>query len=324
MKQHASQAIVELMQEVEHDLPWLLRAVQAAIELELSTIPPYLCALWSIIDDTDLAFTHVRSIVREEMAHMGLMCNLLKALGQTPRIISVAPHYPGPLPGGVRPKVTVYLSGLTKRFLCEVAMQIEKPEHPLALLAAEEIFTSIGKFYDAISAALSNLHPPLKVDGQLVAPQIRLNVLASEADALEAIERIKLQGEGTAVLRGTAGALLQVRRDLPREAARRDEARQVRVRRRPRALPEPVSHGARAGGWPTPLPDAVKTALAQFDSAYRTMLQLLEDAWTSGSQDTLADAIGVMVGRLRGPAQTLMQIPFENGENYGPDFIIII
>jgi hypothetical protein len=325
MKRHTSQAIVELMQEVEHDLPWLLRAVQAAIELELSTIPPYLCALWSIVDNTGLPFMHVRSIVREEMAHMGLMCNLLKALGQTPKIISVAPHYPGPLPGGVRPEVTVYLSGLTKPFLSEVAMQIEKPEHPLALMA-RDIFTSIGKFYDAISAALSNLHPPLEADGQLVAPQIGLTVLASESDALAAIRRIKLQGEGTETSPFVDGQLAHFYKfgEIFHEK-RLIETTPGKFEFAGEPVPFPNRLPAArvpGGGWPKPLPDAVKAALTQFDAGYRNTLQLLEDAWSSGSQDTFGDAILAMVTGLRGPARTLMQIPFKNGENYGPDFIL--
>ncbi|MFJ8780898.1 hypothetical protein [Streptomyces sp. NPDC102476] len=36
--------------------------------------------------------------------------------------------YPGPLSGGVRPGVTVYLSGLTRTFVHDVMMAIEAPE----------------------------------------------------------------------------------------------------------------------------------------------------------------------------------------------------
>ena len=42
--------IAELMRvpKAGHDSAWLAQSLQADIELELSTIPQYLCALWSI------------------------------------------------------------------------------------------------------------------------------------------------------------------------------------------------------------------------------------------------------------------------------------
>jgi hypothetical protein len=42
--------IVQLMQVAPalHDLAWLKEARQAAIQLELAALPPYLCAMWSV------------------------------------------------------------------------------------------------------------------------------------------------------------------------------------------------------------------------------------------------------------------------------------
>jgi hypothetical protein len=324
MKHRASQAIVELMQERDHDLPWLLSALQAAIELELSTIPPYLCAFWSILD-SGLPLQHVRSIVIEEMMHMGLMCNLLRGLGQTPKIVSAAPHYPGPLPGGVRPEVTVYLSGMTKTFLADVAMQVEKPEHPLALFRLTEIFTSIGKFYDAVASALTALQPSLTPDGQLTAP-IGVSVLSNIAEALAAIERIKQQGEGTEISPFFDGELAHFYKfGEIFHGKRLVETSPGKFAFAGDDVPFPnILPMARVpdGGWPKPLPGEVQQALAQFDSAYRDVLQKLEDAWTSGSQSKLDDAVLAMVVGLSGPALTLMRIPFAGGGNYGPDFII--
>jgi hypothetical protein len=324
MNDSHSPSIVELMQESEHDLRWLVRAAQSAIELELSTIPPYLCAKWSILD-SGLALQHLRSIVIEEMAHMGLMCNLLKGLGGTPRIVSAAPHYPGPLPGGVRPEITVYLSGMTKCFLADVAMQIEKPEHPLALFRLEETFTSIGKFYEAVADALTALQPSLTTNGQLTAP-IGVSVLSNIPEALAAVERIKEQGEGT----GTSPFFKESLAHFYKfgeifHGKRLIETSPGKFAFAGAAVPFPnVLPMARvpAGGWPKPLPDAVRQALAQFDAAYRDVLQKLEDAWASGSQSKLDDAVVTMVTGLSGPALTLMRIPFAGGFNYGPDFIV--
>nr|MCU0322110.1 ferritin-like protein [Chitinophagaceae bacterium] len=49
----------------------LKKHLQVAIELEHSTIPPYLCALYSIKEGTNVAASQIiRSVVIEEMLHM--------------------------------------------------------------------------------------------------------------------------------------------------------------------------------------------------------------------------------------------------------------
>ncbi len=98
----------------------LVAAVQTAIELELSTIPPYLCGLWSVPDGSSEAVTLIGGILQEEMLHMALMCNMLAGLGGPFDI--TPPVYPGHLPGGVRPDVEAYLAGLTKDYLNDVFM----------------------------------------------------------------------------------------------------------------------------------------------------------------------------------------------------------
>ncbi|NMO90363.1 ferritin-like domain-containing protein [Actinomycetospora sp. TBRC 11914] len=112
--------ILDLMRvdDTDRDVDWLHTALQAAVELELATIPPYLCAMWSVDDPngTDPVRALIKSIAVEEMGHMATACNLLTAIGGTPQINTAAavPQYPGPLPGGVHPGLTIPLSGLTK------------------------------------------------------------------------------------------------------------------------------------------------------------------------------------------------------------------
>src|SRR4051812_23194509 len=118
-------AIRELMRlSTTRDLAWLREALQAAVELEFFTLPPYLTALWSIQDQQHPAAATIRAVVYEEMQHMALACNLLAGIGGTPRInrSPAVPEYPRPLPGGVKPRLTVGLSGLTKD-LVSVFMQ---------------------------------------------------------------------------------------------------------------------------------------------------------------------------------------------------------
>lgn len=90
-----------------HGLSWLRKALQAAVELELSTIPPYLFAMWSIDATVSPVTDLILNIVLEEMGHMGLPCNMLTAVGGAPDINTptAIPTYPGSLPGGVRPWV---------------------------------------------------------------------------------------------------------------------------------------------------------------------------------------------------------------------------
>ena len=55
----------------------LWKNLQTAIELEHSTIPPYLTAMFTINEDTNaFAYTAIRSVVMEEMLHMTLLHNL--------------------------------------------------------------------------------------------------------------------------------------------------------------------------------------------------------------------------------------------------------
>lgn len=110
--------IVELLDEPAElrGADWLKDSLQQAVMLELATLPPYLCAMWSIEDQDGDVCSAIREIVFDEMSHLGLAGNLLTTIGGAPRLADVrtVPTYPGPLPGGVRPGLIVSLSGLTK------------------------------------------------------------------------------------------------------------------------------------------------------------------------------------------------------------------
>ena len=110
------------------DMPWLERALQSAVSVEFSTIPPYLCALWSIKDPMHPVAKSIRNVVHEEMLHMSLACNMLTAIGRVPRINhpNAVPRYPGHIPGMVHPELRVTLSGLTDASL-DVFIAIEAP-----------------------------------------------------------------------------------------------------------------------------------------------------------------------------------------------------
>src|SRR5687768_4726057 len=93
----------EIMSKLaQGDKKSVLSAIQDAIKLEHSTIPPYLYALYSLKEGNNQGIIDIiQSVVIEEMLHMTLACNILNALGGTPEIDtpSFVPTYPGTLPG---------------------------------------------------------------------------------------------------------------------------------------------------------------------------------------------------------------------------------
>jgi hypothetical protein len=113
-----------------NDIGSLRRALQLAMMLEHSTIPPYLTALFSIEPGHNVEVAGlIRSVVVEEMFHMALAGNILNAIGGRPMIdrSGFVPSYPGRLPGGVRPDLTVHLRACSKKHIADCFMAIEEP-----------------------------------------------------------------------------------------------------------------------------------------------------------------------------------------------------
>src|SRR5438270_13042874 len=79
----------------------LRRHLQWAIELEHATIPPYMCALYSLDPERNPeAAQVVGTVLTEEMLHLALAANLLNAVGGAPMLDApeLLPPYPHPLP----------------------------------------------------------------------------------------------------------------------------------------------------------------------------------------------------------------------------------
>src|SRR3954451_8195241 len=86
--------------------------LQAHLELELTTTPPYLVALCTIRENTnDDALSRINSVMMEEMLHMALAANALNAVGGAPLIADerVVPKCPATLPVGRATPVIVDL-----------------------------------------------------------------------------------------------------------------------------------------------------------------------------------------------------------------------
>ncbi|MEU8549801.1 ferritin-like protein [Streptomyces roseoverticillatus] len=347
---YRSNMIVELMRmpAEEHDEVWLKNALQQAVLLELATLPPYLCGLWSIEDpdrDGDASET-IKEIIFDEMSHMGLVCNMLTTIGGTPRIADAAlvPKYPGPLPGGVRPELTVSLTGLTREAV-DMYSQIERPDHPV--VEAEEVHTSIGAFYTQILEAFRNQPQLIKGTKQVTRNMSShgtgndVVALTSLEDVEAAITIIKEQGEGTAAspdnpFPGQPGELahffsfreifhgkklILVSSDPQRFDFQGDEIPMPRTSR----MGTVPSGGWEQGG--VPVSSEVRGALDTFNQHYSSMLRFLEQTWQADQSSTptpaqlLSKAVGEM-RKLEDPARQLMQMPLPDGSGmtFGPEF----
>lgn len=179
----------------------LQQALQYAIELEHATIPTYLAAYLSIKPGENPEVAEIiHSVVVQEMLHMTLACNMLNAISGSPAIDrpNFIPKFPGPLPYGLRPDLTVTLKKCSLEHIKNVFMQIEEPEETRG--GVKHTMT-IGWFYDQIASAFEELDrcgnlftgDPNQQVKRWGKENISVHNLPS---ALKAIDTIKEQGEG--------------------------------------------------------------------------------------------------------------------------------
>ncbi len=189
----------------DRDDDWLKAALQAAVELEMATIPPYLCAYWSIKDHNKESCQEAARILLgiaiDEMYHMAVMCNVLVGVGGVPDIRSRYPKYPGRLPRGVIDSLTIELQHLTKDYVKKTFMVIEKPTDTVPMKKSSQGYPSIGKFYEAIQNHLKDNQTPIRNTRRQVAHKFQavqeLKPVTTWEQAFDAIEVVKEEGEGT-------------------------------------------------------------------------------------------------------------------------------
>jgi rubrerythrin len=188
--------------------------IELAIRVELSTIPPYLFAMYSIEDPGSEAATLIRSIVAEEMLHAALATNLLLAVGGAPPFgdRSLIPTYPMDLPHH-RPPLRLDLAPCSLEMIRDLFMQIERPELHGAPPEPDE-YESLGQFYHALEVGLEEMSEGLdlfenpQTESQMANPIYYRPVTFDAEDsgglllihdlvsAVDAIEIIIHQGEG--------------------------------------------------------------------------------------------------------------------------------
>ena len=320
----------------------LQERLQLAIELEFFTIPPYLTAWWSLKSSANAGIAMIiKTVAMQEMLHMGLACNLLVAVGGQPRINTpdAVPQYPD-YPPGVKLTQPVGLLPLdSAKSVIEQFMQIEQPEfpripiHALAVArsaAAAPSFATIGEFYDSILAGLQTVNPSFTAIGQLATSFSNgdeLFAITNLADARKAIDLIKQQGEGTPASPSDGiGDLAhfyrfeQIKEEM--QYVKQPDGTFKKDPNRPLPYPAPTNvfpmAPIPAGGYPD------VAAVDAFNEKYTRVLNLLQQAWSQGSESVLGDAVGAMFD-LQDSAQELMNTPrdpkFGDG-NYGPTFLL--
>lgn len=322
----------------------LVKSLRAAVTLEFATIPPYLCALWSIKDNMHPVAKSIREIVQEEMLHMALVSNLLASMGELSNINTNVPSYPGPLPGGVHEGLIVGLSGLTKEALSDF-MWIERPvevvpiNHPYSdhsdvknenvlQFSNNKSATTIGEFYDEILEAFRCLNPEMTPDNQISGP-LAWTVAQEISDVEFIIKLIQEQGEGSGVetVASTDAndlshyyRFLEVFTGNKLKWNKRTHAFDVVSKM---TFPEtwPVAKVPEGGHKREDVSDEVWYYLEGFDTVYTILINQLAVAWTSGGQESLVHAYETMF-TLEKFALPLMKIrtPYGGGETYAPNF----
>lgn len=333
----------EVLSKLDGTVEGVREALQQAIKLEHSTIPPYLYALYSLRPGcNEMTGAIITSVVMEEMLHMSLACNVLNAVGGSPLIDTpdFIPSYPGPLPGGVEAGLTVGLAPCSICLVDETFMEIERPENPLdlpvlptdAMLAAppaEPI--TIGTFYRSIIAQIVNLgdgiftgDPALQLTTSFT--DIPLFPVTDVATAQKALTTIIDQGEGTATSPMDEG-------QAPAHYYRFAQIVEGRLIVAAPDLDPPYAYGGDpvdfdpAGVWPVvsnpvaaAYPPGSPAAIAnqQFNGVYTQVLKALHAAF-NGAPDAIANAVLNMLA-LKQMAGHLMTIPVADGYTAGPSF----
>jgi hypothetical protein len=331
---------IATLDELREHLQW-------AIEVEHTTIPSYLCALYSLDAERNAAAVEVlHSVVLEEMLHLALAANLLNAVGGRPELDSprLLPAYPRRLPHR-DPPLDIPLLPFGPDAL-EVFLNIEHPCTADAP-AQGDGYETIGQFYDAIRLGLLTLSDQLgehvvfcgDASRQLADEEFRdgpgrIFAITGLDTALAALALIVEQGEGVAHSQVWDGDrdMFHAERDAVGHYYR---FLQLRVGRRfqrgdtPQSGPtgdaieidwdavRPMRPDPRSTDHPPG--SAVRVATDRFNAVYCTVLQLLEQT-VNGRPEQLGPAISTMF-RLRGHAEALMQLPSASGVgSAGPSF----
>lgn len=136
---------IDTIDELRTHLQWAMR-------VEMSLVPVYLYAAYSICDPDSAAAKLIISVAAEEMLHSAIAANLLVAVGGEPRFYEPAfvPSYPMPMPHH-DPPVVLELRAVSREVL-DLFCLIERPEGREAP-PEDDAYETQGQFYHAIELA---------------------------------------------------------------------------------------------------------------------------------------------------------------------------
>jgi hypothetical protein len=305
-----------------------LRAhVALATRVELSTIPPYLYAMYSIEDQASAPARIMASIVVEEMLHVCLTTNLLLALGGEPDFgRDASPDYPGMLTHH-KPELPLELKAYSVGLVTDMFMQLERPQHRHSQ-PEDDDFETLGQFYSALSRALDDLDGRTDLfanpqrERQLADPSFygavdfddddsgSLMLIDSLASAHRALEIVIHQGEGVGHHRWADPGHYELTHYYK--------------------LQELASGSIEVGPvWPVldnpctdDLPESIRSVSQLFNSCYRLVFITMEDLFSGRGEQ--GPGIGRLYALMRGclapTAQYLVTLPATGGRTAGPTF----
>ncbi|HEY0782942.1 MAG TPA: ferritin-like protein, partial [Thermoanaerobaculia bacterium] len=305
-------------------LPDLRRHLTAAVQLELSVLPPYLCAYYSLVPGSNVEVGQIiRSVLVEEMLHMTLAANVLNAVGGRLQIDEpgFVPVYPAYLPDGEK-AFQVHLLPFSEAAI-ETFLKVEEPSHPYAgppvaeryaatALRVAELgpYRTVGEFYQAIVDGLEALVAKLGErevftgdPARQVPPELyyggggTVTAVRDLAAARRALDEIIDQGEGeTRSMFDGDGDLAHFFRFLEIKHQRRyapDQRHAIHGRHfeEPKGEPFPVDYTAVYPMLHDPRPDdypagELRDASTAFDRLYSHLLRQLQGAF-DGRPDLL-------------------------------------
>lgn len=313
--------------------------VQSALELEHSTIPPYLTAYYTLRPgrNEEIAAA-IRGVAVEEMLHLTIAGNLLVALGGKPRLAGpgFVPSYPTTLPMNVGDGLRVGLARYSPELVRDTFMRIEEPDDPIDVAGTDPAgraspeFATIGEFYRALADKLVALgdgafvgDPGRQVVDPAWFPPDQLFRITDVASAVAALTLVVEEGEGTATS------------PLDREREPAHYYRFGELFHEHRLVPKASAPGGFAyagaripfdpdGVWPMPAdphladypPDTRSGMVAvRFAGAYTRLLRALHEAF-DGAPGKLDAALGLMF-ELRLLAQDVLATPDAQGRPTG-------
>ena len=311
-------------------VPDLREHLELAIRVELSTIPLYLYAMYSIEEQGSEAALLIRSIVTEEMLHAVLASNLLLAIGGNPRFdtTDLFPVYPALL-AHHKPDLELNLAPCSSELIQGVLMVIEKPKVHSAPDQPDQ-YETIGQFYHAIETGLqdlaesSDLFAEPQIDRQMSNPAFYAPVAYDAEDsgglmqikdidsALAAIEIIVHQGEGLSSRKWADPA--------HQELTHYHKLGRINTGDSPLGAVRPVPINPHTADYPSDLQSVSDLFNATYRFVYLTMAELFQ---ARADKDSLVNRLYMLMLAVMSPlAIYLVTRPLPGGGFAAPTFEI--